>query len=465
MSISLRIGCKINLLKDSKFGVFIALLLVLIGGCFLRFESARDTQVDHPLSHDAGEYYQYAYNLRHHHVYSNDISFGERNGADVHPDAVRTPGYPMFLSLFVDGPPSRRILSHIVWAQGIFSALTILFAFLLFRRFLTPLWAIAGGLFVAICPQLIVFNSYILTESVFCFLIVVLAWLVSMFVNKQNFRFALALGILSGLSALVRPSMNLIVLVFFVWLMFMAGGRKGLKLFAGVFIGFMLIMSPWIVRNIVTLKRVSDGTLMINFIHHGMYPDFMMEGRPETFGFPYRDDPRSDEIGRNLASAVNELKNRFSQDPLKYLKWYIFKKPVVFWSWGMIQGYDIFVYIVSDSPYFRDPVFRWPYFFMKSTHNALAVLCLFGCLMAWLPKQVIKLPEAAVHTARFLSAMLIYFTLLHMAGAPFPRYSVPLRPFMYGMAAFVPVAMGLIKRYSPAEPSAEKRVAPDEEDC
>ena len=38
--------------------------------------------------------------------------------------------------------------------------------------------------------------------------------------------------------------------------------------------------------------------------------------------------------------------------------------------------------------------------------------------------------------ARFISALLIYFTLLHMAGAPFPRYAVPLRPLLYAMAMF-----------------------------
>jgi hypothetical protein len=37
---------------------------------------------------------------------------------------------------------------------------------------------------------------------------------------------------------------------------------------------------------------------------------------------------------------------------------------------------------------------------------------------------------------RYISALLIYFTVLHMVGAPFPRYSVPLRPFQYAMALY-----------------------------
>jgi hypothetical protein len=35
--------------------------------------------------------------------------------------------------------------------------------------------------------------------------------------------------------------------------------------------------------------------------------------------------------------------------------------------------------------------------------------------------------------ARFVSLVLLYFTAMHMVGAPFPRYSIPLRPFLYGM--------------------------------
>ena len=33
---------------------------------------------------------------------------------------------------------------------------------------------------------------------------------------------------------------------------------------------------------------------------------------------------------------------------------------------------------------------------------------------------------------------IIYYTLMHIIGAPFPRYSVSLHPFLYGMAIFVP---------------------------
>ncbi len=415
--------------------------LLLFSGLYLRFESAKQTHVNHLLSKDAGQYYQYAYNLRHHHVYSKDITVGKGDKQVIRPDAVRTPGYPLFLSLFISDAPNQAILSRIVLAQCLLSTLTVLFGFLLFNRFLSPFWSVAAALLVAVCPHLIVFNSYILTETLFCFFLVFLSWLVSLFVKKPGFLFAVLVGGVCGMSALVRPSMNFFPAVLFVLLILMGGYKKGLKLFLGICIGFVLILSPWIARNLVTLNKVSDGTLMVNFLHHGMYPEFMKDDRPETFGFPYRFDPRSDEITQNTVSVLKEIKARFQKEPFKYLKWYVLQKPVVLWSWGMIQGYDIFVYVVSNSPYLTNPVFRWSYFFMKYIHNALMVLCVFGCVMAWFPKRWLSLSGQAVYTARFVSAMIIYFTLLHMVGAPFPRYSVPLRPFMYAMAVFVPVVL------------------------
>jgi 4-amino-4-deoxy-L-arabinose transferase-like glycosyltransferase len=419
---------------------------ILVSGFYLRFESAKKTYIDHPLSHDAGQYFQYAYNLRHHHVYSKDIGVGKEGEQGNHPDALRTPGYPLFLSILINDVPNQKILSRIVLTQCILSVLTILFVFLLFNRFLSPLWSVAVAIIVAVSPHLIVFNSYVLSETLFCFCIVFLSWLVSLFVEKPGFYFAVLIGVVCGVSALVRPSMNFFPAVLFFVLIFMVGGKKGLKLFAGILIGFVLIMAPWFARNMVTLNKVSDGTLMVNFLHHGMYPNFMKDDRPETFGFPYRFDPRSDKISRNTASVLKEIKSRFHDEPLKYLKWYIIQKPKVFWSWGMIQGYDIFVYMVSASPYFTDSVFQWSYLFMKSVHNILVVLCAFGCVAAWFPIRWLCLPDQAVYTARFVSTLLIYFTLLHMMGAPFPRYSVPLRPFMYAMAMFVPVALNRTRR-------------------
>jgi hypothetical protein len=56
--------------------------------------------------------------------------------------------------------------------------------------------------------------------------------------------------------------------------------------------------------------------------------------------------------------------------------------------------------------------------------------------MAWFPLSRIGVNQNPLFTARATSLLLIYYTALHIIGAPFPRYLVPLRPFLYGLALF-----------------------------
>ena len=73
---------------------------------------------------------------------------------------------------------------------------------------------------------------------------------------------------------------------------------------------------------------------------------------------------------------------------------------------------------------------------MRITHEPLVILSLLGSLLVWIAPQSARINQGILVVVRFVSALLIYYTILHMIGAPFPRYSVPLRPFQYGMALF-----------------------------
>jgi hypothetical protein len=198
--------------------------------------------------------------------------------------------------------------------------------------------------------------------------------------------------------------------------------------------GFVLIMSPWLIRNIVTETKVIRPTLSINFLHHGMYPDFKFAQRDETYGFPYAFDPRAAAINRDMPSILSEIGRRFLQEPLRHMQWYLLNKPLTFWSWGLIQGQDVFVYAVSTSPYGHHAIFRATHLFMRFFHGGLVFAALLAGIAVWLPQASRCLPRFALLSARFAALLLIYFTLLHMVGAPFPRYAVPLRPYLYAMA-------------------------------
>ncbi len=199
--------------KKSSFVLLPALILILVSGFYLRCESVLKTEVIKPLRADAGQYFMYAYNLRHKHTYSHQVGNPKDLDSPVKPDAVRSPGYPLFLALFVDGLPNRTMFSWILFSQVFISTLTILFTFLLFEKCLSPPWSLAPALLVALSPHLIVSNSYILTETLFCFLLVLLGYLITLFAKKPSVWFAAVIGIVIGITSLVRPSLQFFSLV------------------------------------------------------------------------------------------------------------------------------------------------------------------------------------------------------------------------------------------------------------
>ena len=423
--------------RRTVLGACVILGLTIVIGFCLRVESLDETRVIKPLRADARDYFMYAYNLRHRDTYSRQVASLSDSEYRLSPDAVRSPGYPLFLTIFVDGPPSSRMIGNIMLTQVLLSTLMLVVAFFLFRRFLSNYFAVAAVFFTALSPHLIVANSYILTETLFCFLLVILLWLLSCLAKKPSAWKAIMIGLVMGLASLVRPSLQYFPIIAAILLVFTYGRRKGLQLAIIVLVCFAVVLSPWIIRNLITLGVVSDKTLKINFIHHGMYPDFKYDNLQHTYGFPYRYDPRSKEITRNTASVLKEIANRFRREPAKHLNWYIIRKPYFFWSWEIIQGQgDVFIYPVSRTPYVSKSYFRWTHQFMYYIQWVMVLLGGLGCLLVWTPAVQRQYPETSVCILRFVSALLLYFTALHMIGAPFPRYSVPLRPFLYSMAVF-----------------------------
>ena len=415
------------------------LILILVSGFYLRCESILNTEVIKPLRADAGQYFMYAYNLRHKHTYSHQMDNPKDLESPVKPDAVRSPGYPLFLAFFVDGLPNKRMINRILFSQVVISTLTILVAFFLFKESLSSFWSLPVALLAALSPHLVIANSYMLTETLFCFLLVACGFLFCGFAKKPSIWLGLVVGAAMGIAALVRPSLQFFPFILALFLMFHYGWKKGRRYSGVILIGFALAFLPWIGRNMATLGIATDKRLVINFLHHGMYPDFMYEGVPQSHGFPYRYDPGAEKIGGDLPSVLKEISNRFVQAPLRHGKWYLFDKPRTFWSWNIIQGFgDAFVYPVSSSPYFHNKFFRIAHGLMHSLHYPLAALALFGCFLAWFPLTKIDLTRKSLLISRFCSLLLIYYTLIHMIGAPFPRYSIPLCPYLYGMALFTP---------------------------
>lgn len=410
----------------------VILLAIVVLSLDLRLQSVIHTVVDEPIRADAHDYFTYAYNLHQHGIYSRTFTPA---GTLPEPDALRPPAYPLFLYPFMSAVPDTDTLRHILIAQALISTLTVILTFLIARLFIPATLALGAAALTALSPHLVTMNVYVLTETLFTFLIVLLVWLIGSNTRGKRWLWLVA-GLALGAATLTRPTMQYFLLPLSLYLWYQTGWRTAARDTAFLVLGMALVMTPWVVRNAVTLDRAGDNTLLIGTLHHGTYPDFMYNDDPRSFAIPYRFDPRTPEITKDIRSVLAEIKRRFDEDRSRTLHWYLIGKPRYLFDWDLIEGGvgDVFVYAVISTPYSYLPHFRLSHAVMKASHGVLVILGLLGVVLVWLPRSIVALSERAQFTARLVSVLILYYVGLHMIGAPYSRYSVPLRPFIYTMA-------------------------------
>lgn len=417
---------------NQSYSKYISIALIFILALGLRLIAVNNTVVDVPLRADAGDYYSYALNLKKYGVYSRERDPNKTPTAD----AVRSPGYPLFLLAFVDDPPSDESVSLVMLVQSIIDSLCVLVALLIFRYIVSERWALTAAVLCAVSPHLISATTYMLTETLFTFLMFLSVWLVlRAYSDGQNKSLALVAGLVLACAALTRPTLQFFIIPLIFLIYFHYGYKVTVRSSVLLLAGFVLIFSIWPARNMISIGTMSDPRLAINALHHGMYPDFRYKNIPQSTGFPYRFDPRSSTIAQNKKTVLEEIGRRFREQPGRHALWYFFKKPVSLLSWNIVAGMgDVFIYPVKTSPFKSNYLFIGIHFVMKTIHWLLVTLSILAAILAWVPAIANRLTSRALFATRVLSLLLMYFIAVHIVGAPFPRYGIPLRPVIYGLA-------------------------------
>ena len=411
------------------FGVIVVFVLSLS----LRMYAIIFTVIDVPIRADASDYYKYALILKYHQTYSRqDIT-----ESNLQPDAVRSPGYPVFLIPFVKYPPTDTMLFRINMVQSILDSICVTLAYGIFRYFISEPLVFAAALLASVSPHLISMNTYLLSETLFTFLMILTLWLSVKAFSNNKATLAFITGVVLAFAVLTRPALQYFIVPLAALLVYRNSLRPALRLIIPFVLGFIIIISPWVLRNLSVTGKMSDSTLALSTIHHGIYPDFIYNDLPESRGIPYRFDPNSSKISENYETILSEIRRRFKEEPYRHLKWYLVDKPITFFSWNIIAGMgDVFIYPVKQSPYFNNRVFMASHDFMKSIHWPLVILALITSVLVWTNFYTKKLSRESLFAMRLLSSIILYFIGLHIIGAPYPRYSIPLRSVVYGLALF-----------------------------
>lgn len=122
-----------------------------------------------------------------------------------------------------------------------FDVLLVISTYFLAKRLFGPSAGVLAALFVSVHPTLTVFSLVPLVESLFALL------LVSAFVFFQKEKF-FASGMLLGLAYLTKYNGMLAILSLMLYLLAWGGTKKYRRLFL-LFLGVLLVTSPWLLRN------------------------------------------------------------------------------------------------------------------------------------------------------------------------------------------------------------------------
>jgi hypothetical protein len=168
----------------------------------------------------------------------------------------------------------------------------------------------------------------------------------------------------------------------------------------------------------------------------------MYRDDPRTLGMAYRFDPESSEAMASTAGLLRVVGERMRAEPGRYARWYLLGKPAYFLAWDNRAGgtRDVFIYPVTKSPFLDRPAFRAMHAAAHLLHWPLMLLAVAVSLVAWLRPAWLARESDRTGT-RLLAAVALGAIVLHMIGAPYPRYGIPFRPLFYLLAMIGSLAL------------------------
>ena len=400
-------------MRTTERGVLVGVVVTVAAVLRAGFVSVARVHV--PLRADAGEYAQYAKNLCMHGTYSVSAAVPPA------PDSFRSPGYPLFLALcrWLGGDGNWQLLATAL--QVLLGTLTVLLVYRLARTVVEFWPALVATALCALSPHLVVGCEYLLTECVTTFVVVAALWLV--FGASSRARLVAAAAV-CGFAVLCNEALVFLPLAI-AWPLLRTGRGRALLFTLAAFVPF----AAWSVRNRVQPLERTGSERATASISHGSYPGMVFRD-PRWFGYPYLEDPEQPAFGASWESLREVLGRRVAADPWRYFVWYACEKPVWLWGWRLVQGDDVLVYQVIDSPYERQALMRATHPVRRWLHVPVMVMAALGALGTALLHRRHRSWQLHV-----LGLVAILGTLAYVPVIPDPRYMHAFRPVLFVLTA------------------------------
>lgn len=409
-------------------------LIFFLCFCF-RFLYVATLDISIPIRGDAVAYVQYASNLIEHGVFSK-----EGNDQPL-PDSYWSPGYPVFLALSATLAGFFKVGFYplALFLQAIMGGLIAALVFSFGRFVLPQVGAIAAATLTSLSPHLTTHGGYILSETLFCFLLLSGLFCYVKAINQHySVWFAAVGGAFLGLAYLTSPVMLFVPIILVLRLLFLGYISKTVQLpprFPAVFLTcFFVFVVGWSIRDKVSVDEQQLSSSDRAF-------ENLIIGSHSNFHDVWRANPRDPENPSDLDNKqykndhhafYAELASRILAEPAHYLRWYFIQKPSELWGWDILVGYgDIYVYRVDASLYHKSKLALVSLVLMKQIHFWLFGAALLGLLFVLREKNKDQ-KETILSVYVCLFCVSAVYVILHTDA----RYSIPLRPEMYIAAVY-----------------------------
>ncbi|GIO34907.1 MULTISPECIES: ArnT family glycosyltransferase [Paenibacillus] len=290
-----------NILRSPK-AVWAMLAVILLIAVYLRIDFL--TSVKHNVSHDSVYYDEMVKRLIEKGVYAYKAET---------PNAQVAPGFPLFMAgiyKLVDYT-HHDPFPYLRYANLLLSMVNLVLIYFIACKLVNARIGLIATGAAATNPPFIWANGAILTEVLATFLFLSYIYRQLRAIQTGRGRDSLIAGALLGCTALVRPEFLPVVVPIYLFYWLWTKNRAAWKLLLLACIGLSIVMSPWWIRNLVTLNKVVLTATQTNPFHAGTYP------------YKNWDDGLVDRHGKTQQEvAIERLKIGFTEHTWLFLKWY-----------------------------------------------------------------------------------------------------------------------------------------------
>jgi 4-amino-4-deoxy-L-arabinose transferase-like glycosyltransferase len=191
------------------------------------------------------------------------------------PEVFRTPGYPAFLVLLhwfgIDNPYAIVFVQELIYGLSIY----------IFYRYGRPLFNTnlvrAGVIFMLFGSGGLVWPKFLLSEALFLPFLLAGILCIGHYLKNSDGRLLIAAGIIMGIGAWVRPAIQYFPLIAGVtMILFDIKNQKKWLHSAAMLLAFILVISPWLIRNYYHYGQIYMSGQASNMIAHYHVPMIWM---------------------------------------------------------------------------------------------------------------------------------------------------------------------------------------------